>query len=112
MKAFQMPMFDLAEGQRRRDLGLERVTERNDTWIAAARETMVALARQQTTVTSDDVWKYCPPPSDAHPSVMGGIFKDDRFFRTGTRQSKRPSAHARWISEYELKEAGYVDPRK
>ena len=58
----------------------------------------------QAVVCSDDVWLLCPPPADVHPSVMGPIFRGGLFVRVGYRASSRPSAHARVISTYRLKE--------
>jgi hypothetical protein len=55
-------------------------------------------------VCSDDVWLLCPPPADVHPSVMGPVFRGGLFVQTGWKASMRPSAHARVIRTYRLKE--------
>ena len=65
---------------------------------------MVALLGDgQHEVCSDDVWRYCPPPADAHPSCMGAVFKSGLFVMTGWKASTRPSAHARVIRTYRLR---------
>jgi hypothetical protein len=91
-------------GRQLRDAGKERLSERNQIWLARARATMVDVIRQKGECSSDDCWELCPPPIATHPSVMGCLFDDRRFVRIGDRLSKRPSAHARRISVYELKD--------
>ena len=84
---------------------LGRFELRESNWIMRARQRMVELALEsQREVCSDDVWRLCPPPVDVHPSVMGPVFRGGLFVRTGYRASTRPSAHARVISVYRLKE--------
>ena len=73
-------------------------------WFAKARQVMVALLRDgQHEVSSDDVWRYCPPPADCHPSIMGPVFRGGLFVMTGWKASTRPSAHARVIRTYRLR---------
>jgi hypothetical protein len=89
---------------------LDGFKQREPTWIDRARERMVELWRERrrfndlAVVTSDDVWLLCPPPADVHPSVMGPVFHGGMFVRVGYQASTRPSAHARVISMYRLKE--------
>ncbi len=75
-------------------------------WLEDAREWAMKLCRAglSGTVTSDDVHRLVPAPP--HENCWGAMFKDKRFKSTGTHvQSKRPSAHGRWIQVWELKEA-------
>ncbi len=74
----------------------------NAEWLGRARDAMAKLAEERE-VTSDDVWRLCPPPKDAHHSVMGVLFKDARFVRVGSQQTRRAEGRARWISIYALK---------
>jgi hypothetical protein len=91
-------------GEQLRDLALERFEVREAPWITRARITMVELLRDgQLFVCSDDVWRYCPPPADAHPSVMGTVFRQRAFVQSGWIASTRPSAHARVIRTYRLR---------
>lgn len=93
-----------------KDRALKQFELRESNWLARARQRMADLYRERRrfaddcVVCSDDVWLLCPPPADVHPSVMGPIFQGGMFVRTGYRASTRPSAHARVISTYRLKE--------
>ena len=64
---------------------------------------MVQVIEKMGECSSDDCWRLCPPPEDAHPSLMGCLFDDSRFVRVGDRLSTRPSAHSRRIGVYELR---------
>lgn len=91
-------------GAELRDLALKKFEATETSWLDRARMAMVALLRDgQLFVCSDDVWRYCPPPKDAHPSVMGTVFKPGYFVQTGWIASTRPSAHARVIRTYVLR---------
>jgi hypothetical protein len=94
-----------------RDEALGRFEERERSWIRRARQRMVELILERRRaghidhdICSDDVWDLCPPPADCHPSVMGPVFRGGLFVKVGWRASKRPSAHARMVSTYRLKE--------
>jgi hypothetical protein len=90
------------EAIKRRELA--RFEEREASWISTARARMVELLRDgQHEVSADDVWRYCPPPADCHPSVMGPVFRGGLFVQAGWKASTRPSAHARTIRTYRLR---------
>lgn len=97
-------------GAELRDEALGRFTLEERNWFVRARKRMVELYHERggfergAEVCSDDVWALCPPPADRHPSIMGPVFHGGMWIRTGYRASKRPSAHARVISVYTLKE--------
>lgn len=106
-KPRQLDMFAKAtqdEGRRRRDQAKARLADNNSDWLHRARERMVQVIRDKGECSSDDCWAFCPPPADAHPSVMGCLFDDRRFIRTGSVLTKRPEGRARRISVYELKD--------
>jgi hypothetical protein len=90
----------LAEGIRRRDEGLEKVTCNFNWWLDEAREIAYQIARQKGRVTSDDIQASCPIPSGAHHSLMGAVLRDKRFKAVGYMKSARPAAHARVIRIY------------
>ena len=91
-------------GAELRDQALRKFEYHEQPWLGRARAAMVELGSLcQTDFSSDDVWKFCPPPADAHPSVMGTVFKCSLFIQTGWKASTRPSAHARTIRTYRLK---------
>ncbi len=99
----QTPLFDYIESQNRRDIGIAKVSGYpNDDWITRARNFAMHYAARNGEVTSDDVQKWCPPPPDAHPNVMGAVFRGKRLKPVGFTQTKRVSGHARTIRIYEL----------
>ena len=92
-------------GAELRDHALTKFETREKPWIERARNFMVEMLQMYPdgTVCSDDVWRFCPPPTSAHPSVMGTVFKSGLFIQTGWKASTRPSAHARVIRTYRLR---------
>lgn len=92
-----------ADGLAARDTAKNRLATENQEWLDRARSHMVAVIKEKGFCSSDDCWERCPPPEGAHPSVMGCLFDDRRFYRTGDLLSKRPSARGRRISIYELR---------
>jgi hypothetical protein len=92
------------EGIKRRDAGLERVSRGFGWWVAEARERAIKFARRHGDVCSDDVHNIYPLPEGAHPSLMGMVFRDNRFKRVAYTPSKRPTAHARIIRLYKVRE--------
>lgn len=111
-KAMKQPdMFRSGySGPELKDRALKRFELRESHWMARARQRMAELYHERLrfsddcVVSSDDVWLLCPPPADCHPSVMGPVFRGGMFVKVGWRASMRPSAHARVISTYRLKE--------
>lgn len=92
-------------GQQLKDRALKRFEELEQAWLATARVRMLELLQDGAVeVSADDVWRFCPPPADCHPSVMGPIFRCGLFRQAGWKASTRPSAHARTIRTYVLKE--------
>jgi hypothetical protein len=106
MKAAQIDLFrqnEQQEGRRLRDEAKARLATSNGDWLETARNRMVEVIKTKGSCSSDDCWKLCPPPADAHPSVMGCLFDDERFVRIGDKLSERASARSRRISTYELR---------
>jgi hypothetical protein len=91
-------------GAELRDAALKKFLDTEAPWIERARAALLQLPRYgQEEFSSDDVWRVCPPPAAAHPSVMGSVFKSGLFIQTGWKASTRPSAHARVIRTYRLR---------
>jgi hypothetical protein len=91
-------------GEQLRDAALQRFEQNEPRWLDRARAMLVALLGDgQGEVSSDDVWRYCPPPADVHPSWMGTVFRQRAFVQSGWIASTRPSAHARVIRTYRLR---------
>jgi hypothetical protein len=111
-KPAQLDMFGAAPrkpteaeiAQQKLDQAMKRFETQHAVWLKLAREKMVEVIKDRGSCSSDDCWRLCPPPDDAHPSVMGALFKDPRFLRISAMRSNRESANRRWISVYELKE--------
>lgn len=104
-KPAQLDMFAVrtqADGRRERDAAKRRMATANEEWLDRAREAMVTVIKEKGFCSSDDCWEKCPPPADAHPSLMGCLFDDRRFIRVGDKLSTRASARSRRISTYEL----------
>lgn len=90
-------------GRQKHEAAMRRFEGAYSDWLDQARATMEEVIRKNGNCTSDDCWALCPPPADAHPSLMGALFRDDRFLRVSAKKSERASANGRWISVYELK---------
>lgn len=93
---------EAAKGHERKEQGQLRVEGNNQVWINRAREAAAAYARFHGTVTSDDLYDICPPPEEAHPNVMGAVFRHG-FRRKGFVKTQRKDGHSRMISVWELK---------
>lgn len=108
-KAAQLDMFRSVPtpaeiGKQKHQAAMQRFETEHAVWLSLARNKMVEVIKIHGACSSDDCWDLCPPPADAHPSVMGALFKDHRFLRVTAKKSHRESANGRWISVYELKE--------
>jgi hypothetical protein len=103
-KPVQESLFGIGLGRELQREAKTRMASRNQAWLDEARATMVLVVREKGFCSSDDCWERCPPPKEAHPSLMGCLFDSPLFVRTGDMHSKRPQARARRISTYELKE--------
>lgn len=91
-------------GRDLRDAGIARVSIGREEWIAKARSTAVAIARRAGQVTINDVRKFIELPDDYHPNTWGAVLRGDAFEPIGFCQATHPSAHARVIRVYKLKE--------
>ena len=80
--------------------GIEKVTRNNREWVSQARAVAKRVAYEQGTVSSDDIHELCPPPPDAHPNVMGAVFKNLGLRVVSFTTTKRPSGHGRLIRVY------------
>jgi hypothetical protein len=55
-------------------------------------------------VTINDVRKFIELPDDYHPNTWGAVLRGDAFEPIGFCQATHPSAHARVVRVYKLKE--------
>lgn len=96
---------DLFKSRRGRDNALARLEKARKLYLEQARwhaEQIAALSNDGT-VTTDDVWKACPPPMDMDPRVMGAVFRTKEWEAVGFVASVRPDCHARPIRVFRLK---------
>ncbi len=91
-------------GRDLRDAGIARVSIGREEWIAKARSTAVGIARRAGQVTINDVRKFIELPDDYHPNTWGAVLRGDAFEPIGFCQATHPSAHARVVRVYKLKE--------
>lgn len=91
-------------GRDLRDAGIARVSIGREKWIAKARSTAIAIARRAGQVTINDVRKFIELPDDYHPNTWGAVLRGDAFEPIGFCQATHPSAHARVVRVYKLKE--------
>jgi hypothetical protein len=92
------------KGRDLRDSGIARVSIGREEWIAKARSTAVAIAKRAGQVTINDVRKFIELPDDYHPNTWGAVLRGDAFEPIGYCQATHPSAHARVVRVYKLKE--------
>lgn len=88
------------------DVILPEQEAKHSEWIAKARETAIAIARQKGCVSSDDLWEACPPPVNADPRVMAAAFHPRSTWElAGYVKSRRKVNHGRTVAEWRLRHA-------
>ena len=92
-------------GQELRDAGINRVSLGREDWIAKARDMAWWIAKQSGQVSINDIRGVIDLPDDYHPSTWGAVFKSKDFEAVGYCQATHPSAHARVVRVYKLKES-------
>ena len=92
-------------GQQLRDAGINRVSIGREEWISKARDMAVWIAKESGTVNINDIRGVIDLPNDYHPNTWGAIFKAKDFKAVGYCQATHPSAHARVVRVYKLKES-------
>ena len=96
---FDQPL-GLPEGNRLRDAGVKKVSDKNQEWLQQAQKMAKAIAAKRGTVCSDDIHEVFPPPLKAHPNIMGAVFRGLGLKVVGFKQTTRPSGHGRMIKVY------------
>lgn len=101
-------LFDLAESQRQRDMGMSRaasVIERKEI-LLYARRVARRICLEWGSVTSDDVAQAMQNDGIDYAvlgNAAGSVFRDDAFTPTGeVRQSTRITSHARIMRVWKL----------
>lgn len=100
-----MTLFDQAEAERRKAVGMALAADARHELLAAARGFAAFIAREYGTVTADDVAELMAANGLDYSNLgnaAGSVF-DTRFQWTGrVIPSKRPSTHGRLIREWSL----------
>jgi hypothetical protein len=92
------------KGRDLRDAGIAAVSIGREDWIAKARDMAIWVAKQSGNVTINDVRQLIDLPDDFHHNTWGAVLRGDAFEPIGYCQATHPSAHARVVRVYKLKE--------
>ena len=92
------------KGRDLRDAGIAVVSIGREDWIAKARDMAIWVAKQSGKVTINDVRQLIDLPDDFHHNTWGAVLRGDAFEPIGYCQATHPSAHARVVRVYKLKE--------
>lgn len=92
------------KGRELRDAGIAAVSIGREDWIAKARDMAIWVAKQSGKVTINDVRQFIDLPDDFHVNTWGAVLRGDAFEPVGFCQATHPSAHARVVRVYKLKE--------
>lgn len=92
------------KGRDLRDAGIAAVSIGREDWIAKARDMAIWIAKQSGKVTINDVRQLIDLPDDFHHNTWGAVLRGNAFEPIGYCQATHPSAHARVVRVYKLKE--------
>ena len=92
------------KGRDLRDAGIAAVSIGREDWITKARDMAIWIAKQSGKVTINDVRQLIDLPDDFHHNTWGAVLRGDAFEPIGYCQATHPSAHARVVRVYKLKE--------
>ncbi len=92
------------KGRDLRDAGIARVSIGREDWIAKARDMAIWIAKRSGQVTINDVRQLIDLPDNFHHNTWGAVLRGDAFEPIGYCQATHPSAHARVVRVYKLKE--------
>lgn|GEM_PF-2909198 len=100
-----MTLFNQAEAERRKAVGMALAADARHELLAAARGFAAFIAREHGTVTADDVAELMAANGLDYSNLgnaAGSVF-DHKFQWTGrVMPSKRPSTHGRLIREWSM----------
>ena len=72
-------------------------------WLTQARAAARRIARENGTVTIDEVREFCPPPEGVDPRVMGAVMQPREFQMVKLVESRRKACHGRHIGVFKLR---------
>jgi hypothetical protein len=102
-KSRQLTFNDAAEGERQRDIAIDRVEDSSALFVERALRAVMRIARSKSRFTTDTVWKLLQRREQAHvaePRAMGAVMRracSEGFIRSTDewQLSKRPACHRR-----------------
>ena len=99
-------MNNQAEGERRKQIGLDLVSIRSEDFLKKMREEAIKISRVRGSVTVDALRSYADNKGiePHHPNAWGSVFRGSNWNRIAMRKSKTVSAHARMISVWKYEE--------
>ena len=99
----QADLFDLVEGRRLRNDGIDRVETHYPDYLDRARVAAKEHAVRYGRVDINDVRKIVgSPPPGVHHNIMGAVFHESCWRVIGMTQVRHPAGHARRVLVYEL----------
>jgi hypothetical protein len=90
------------QGRALRDAQLDLFEVRDALFLEHCRLLAAAVARQQGTVSINDIRARVKIPANMNPSVLGAVFKGKKFKVVGFTEAIHPQAHARVVRVYQL----------
>jgi hypothetical protein len=101
----QPSLFDLSEGIRRKEEGLDLASRTRRDALAAAKLIAMQLAarRPDRTITIDDIQEVIIPMGINLGPAAGSVFRGRDWEFVGTRKTKRKTSHARPVSIWRLR---------
>jgi hypothetical protein len=91
----QLSLFASREAQK---AGIAQVSSRHGNWLEAVREFAIDWIDLYGQVTANTLRERWDLPDGAHPNLWGAVFKDRRFKRIGTTESRVVGRHASMIA--------------
>lgn len=97
--------FNLFEGRKLRDLGMDTAADNNSTALSVARKLAIKVAssRADRECTIDDVQRILIPTDIRLGMAAGSVFKGRQWVFTGRyAQTERKTSHARQVKIWRL----------
>lgn len=107
----------LFTGEALKEIALDGLEIKHGDFLGTARSVAKCLARKNGSVTMDEVREVLDKLGLApdHCNVFGAVFRGEKWQSVGSRKSRRPSSHSRWVQVWRLDEPekiNYQPPRR
>lgn len=91
-------------GQMLCDLQLALFERRDADFLKQCRQIATDIAKRDGQVSINEVRAAIQLPAELHPSVLGAVFRCNKFTAIGFTEATHKAAHARVVRIYKLKE--------